>query len=188
MDWCERQATYFTRRTEMLAQLRNSKGKIAGALVLALTMGYLFMPAESEAKEKLYAATDEEIAGAEGAEGAPGQGDPEFRQALIKHMQKRFFKRIGATEEQKEKIGALIDKKVEANQGKREELRKGLESFATLISSPGTNEQAIRDKALALRKLRESLMDDRLETMLSIRALLDDEQKAKLGKRIKAIL
>ena len=172
----------------MLAHLRNSKGKIAGALVLALTMGYLFMPAESEAKEKLYAATDEEIAGAEGAEGAPGQGDPEFRQALIKHMQKRFFKRIGATEEQKEKIGALIDKKVEANQGKREELRKGLESFATLISSPGTNEQAIRDKALALRKLRESLMDDRLETMLSIRALLDDEQKAKLGKRIKAIL
>jgi Spy/CpxP family protein refolding chaperone len=169
----------------MLAQLRNSKGKIAGALVLALTMGYLFMPAESEAKEKLYAATDEGIAG---AEGAPGQGDPEFRQALIKHMQKRFFKRIGATEEQKEKIGALIDKKIEANQGKREELRKGLESFATLISSPGTNEQTIRDKALALRKLRENLMDDRLETMLSIRAMLDDEQKAKLGKRIKAIL
>ncbi|MBX9938212.1 MAG: Spy/CpxP family protein refolding chaperone [Candidatus Obscuribacterales bacterium] len=167
----------------MLAQLRNSKGKILGALVITLTMGYFLLPLE--AKEKLDTNQDESSAG---ASCNLWQGDPEFRQALIKHLQKRFFKKIGATDEQKEKIGALINSKIEANQSKRAELRKELESFADLVSNPGTDEQTIRDKAMVLRKLHQNLMDDRLETMLAVRAMLNDEQKAKLGTRLKALL
>lgn len=167
----------------MLAQLRNSKGRIIGALMMTLTMGYFLLPLE--AKEKLDTSQDESSAG---ASCILLQGDPEFRQALIKHLEKRFFKKIGATEEQKEKIGALINNKIEANQSKREELRKGLESFADLISNPGTDEQTIRDKAMVLRRMHQNLMDDRLETMLAVRAMLTDEQKTKLGTRLKAIL
>lgn len=37
------------------------------------------------------------------------ESDPEFEQAVLKHFEKRFFKRIEATAEQQDKISKLLE-------------------------------------------------------------------------------
>lgn len=54
------------------------------------------------------------------------ESDPEFEQALLKHFEKRFFKRIDATAEQQDKISKLLEAKLAANREKRLASRQAL--------------------------------------------------------------
>lgn len=112
------------------------------------------------------------------------KGDPEFEKALLKHIEKRLFERINATEEQQTKIATLIESKLEANRGKRQSLKEGFKEFIKLSQSADAKDDDIRAKAIELRAMHEALMDDRLDTFLSIRGMLDADQRAKLGNRI----
>ena len=114
--------------------------------------------------------------------------DPEFEKALIKHMEKKFFARIKATPEQRSKIAALVENKMDANSGKRKALRSGFKSLVELIRNPQAKDEEITARAQELRSMHQALMDDRLNTFLAVRALLDDEQKSKLGKRIAKVM
>lgn len=112
------------------------------------------------------------------------KGDPEFEKALLKHIEKRLFERINANEEQQTKIATLIESKLEGNRGKRQSLKEGFKEFIKLSQSADANDDEIRAKAKELRAMHEALMDDRLDTFLSIRGMLDADQRAKLGNKI----
>lgn len=114
--------------------------------------------------------------------------DPEFEKALVKHMERKFFARIKATPEQRSKIAALVESKMETNRGKRDALRSGLKSLVELVRNPQAKDEEITARAHELRNMHQTLMDDRLNTFLAVRALLDDEQKSKLGKRIAKVM
>lgn len=165
---------------------RNSTG-FSGKAKAAVCMGMAMMLAggagwlASEAKER----TADGEALSLGDE--PGC-DPEFEKALVKHMEKKFFARIKATPEQRSKIAALVESKIDANSGKRKALRSGLKSLVELIRNPQAKDEEITALAHELRSMHQALMDDRLNTFLAVRALLDDEQKSKLGKRIAKVM
>lgn len=113
------------------------------------------------------------------------EADPEFADALVKHILKRFYSRIGATEVQKTEITELVISKRAANAAKRKALKDGLKDFMQSSSSmdnSSQSDQSLRDKAHTLRAMHEELMDDRLETFLKIRAMLSAEQKDNLKK------
>lgn len=112
------------------------------------------------------------------------KGDPEFEKALVKHVEKRLFERINATEDQQTKISTLIESKLEANRGKRQALKEGFKDFIKLSQSADANDKDIRAKAQELRAMHDALMDDRLDTFLTIRGMLDNDQRSKLGNRI----
>ncbi len=119
------------------------------------------------------------------ADTALEQADPEFQEAIVKHIIKRFCTRIDATAAQKKEITALVEKRREANSSERAALRAGLKDFmhaaGSLENSP-ESDKSLRDKAASLRVMHEKLMDDRLETFLKIRAMLTSEQKENLKK------
>ena len=109
--------------------------------------------------------------------------DPEFEEALVKHVLKRFFNRIDASESQKSEISELVNNKRVANQAKRAALKAGMRDFLSLASSldnSANSDATLRTKAKELRAMHEVLMDDRLESFLKVRALLSNEQKEKL--------
>ena len=113
------------------------------------------------------------------------EADPEFADALVKHVLKRFYSRIEATDAQKTEITELVMNKRAANAAKRKALKDGLKDFMQSSSSLDNSTQSdktLRDKAHTLRAMHEELMDDRLETFLKIRATLTAEQKDNLKK------
>ena len=150
---------------------------MCAALVLAGGAGWL----ASEAKERTPDGECRSLGDELG-------GDPEFEKALVKHMEKKFFARINATPEQRSKIATLVESKMETNRGKRDALRSGLKSLVELVRNPQAKDEEITARAHELRNMHQTLMDDRLNTFLAVRALLDDEQKSKLGKRIAKVM
>lgn len=109
--------------------------------------------------------------------------DPEFEEALVKHVLKRFFNRIDANDSQKKEISELVNNKRVANQAKRAALKAGMKDFlssASSLDNSASSDATLRAKAKELRAMHEELMDDRLESFLKVRALLSSEQKEKL--------
>lgn len=166
---------------------RKGSTRLSGKAKAAVCMGMALMLAggvgwlASEAKERS-ADGEASVLGDE-----PGS-DPEFEKALVKHMEKKFFARIHATPEQRSKIAALVESKIDANSGKRKALRSGLKSLLELVRNPQAKDEEITARAHELRNMHQALMDDRLNTFLAVRAMLDDEQKSKLGKRIAKVM
>lgn len=116
---------------------------------------------------------------------AAESGDSEFRNALVKHVLKRFYNRIEASDEQKKEISEIVDNRMVANQSKRQAMRAGIKDFFNLSATLDNSQNsaaALKAKAHELRLAHQQLMDDRLETFLKIRALLSDEQRQKLQK------
>ena len=112
------------------------------------------------------------------------ESDPEFEQALLKHIEKRFFKNIGASPEQKEKISKVLENKLNANRGRRQALKEAMAAMVKLAADPGSTDQALIDQAHKARAIKEELADQRLSTFLEVRAMLTDEQKQKLSQRL----
>lgn len=115
-------------------------------------------------------------------------GDPEFEEAVVKHILKRFFNRIDASDSQRKEISELVKNKRTANQAKRETLKAGVKDFlsaATSLDNSDSSDATLRSKAKELRAMHEDLMDDRLESFLKIRSLLSSEQKEKLHNTCK---
>ncbi len=113
--------------------------------------------------------------------------DKDFELALKKHFEKRFFERIKATDEQKEKISSLIDARMEEAKPLREDLRAGALEFTQLLGSD-TSDTTIVDKAHSLREKRDKLMEERLQTLLKVRAILSAEQRKVVSDRLSSII
>ncbi|MFA6207884.1 MAG: Spy/CpxP family protein refolding chaperone [Candidatus Obscuribacterales bacterium] len=118
-----------------------------------------------------------------------GNGDPEFEAAVVKHLLKRFFNRIDASESQRTEISEIVESKRQANRSKRDALKAAMKEFlssAASLDNSETSNDSLRAKAKVLRTMHEELMDDRLESFLKVRSLLSSEQKEKLHNNCKS--
>ncbi len=110
--------------------------------------------------------------------------DPEWESAVRKHVEKRFFNLIDATEVQKTQLDDLFKQRVEGNRQKRDEIKKGVVEIAQLMADDSASDEQIKGKVLEIRKMREQLMDSRVDTALKVRTILTKEQRKIVSDKV----
>lgn len=113
-----------------------------------------------------------------------GLVDPEWESAVRKHVEKRFFNLIDATDSQKVKLDELFEQRCEANRSIREKIKLSAFELANLLGSESATDDQIRTKAEEVRALRSKLSDARLETAIKVRSLLSSEQRKVVSDKI----
>jgi len=114
--------------------------------------------------------------------------DGDFEEAMLKHFEKRFFKRIDASEEQQTALSAIFLKQMQGSRSRREEIRHKLIDLSDSFAADGTSDDQIKEKVLEVRTMREKLMDTRVDTALRVRQVLTPEQRKTIADRIANLL
>jgi Spy/CpxP family protein refolding chaperone len=114
--------------------------------------------------------------------------DGDFEEALLTHVEKRFFRTIDATVEQKAAISDLLLKQVRSTRSDRENMRHKLAALAADAAVDDTSDDTIRAEAKELRQTREKLMDSRLEVALKVRQILTPAQRLIVKERLQTLL
>lgn len=110
--------------------------------------------------------------------------DPEWEGAVRKHVEKRFFNLIEATDSQKAQLDDLFKHQVEGNRQTREQVKKGAVEIAQLMGDDSASDEQIKTKVQEIRKMREQLMDSRVDTALKVRAILTKEQRKIVSDKV----
>lgn len=110
--------------------------------------------------------------------------DPEWESAVRRHVEKRFFNLIDATDSQRNQLDDLFKQTCEGNRSTREKVKQGAIDVATMMADQSANDEQIRNKVAEIRKLREKLMDSRLDTALKVRAILTPDQRKIVSDRV----
>jgi Spy/CpxP family protein refolding chaperone len=114
--------------------------------------------------------------------------DKDFEVAMRKFVAKRFFNRIDATAEQREKLSKIMADTQDETRPWREELRQGLLDLAGLMTDEKTSEDQIKAKVSELRSLHEKVQDRRLQAMLAARKILTNDQRQQLNGKFTELL
>lgn len=114
--------------------------------------------------------------------------DKDFEISLRKFLAKRFFKRIDATDEQKEKLSKIMEETQEETRPDREELRQKARALAEMMQDSKSSDDDIKAKVKELRALHEKVQDRRLTALLAARKILTEEQKQKIHERLKNLV
>jgi Spy/CpxP family protein refolding chaperone len=115
---------------------------------------------------------------------APALIDKDFEIAVRKFVSKRFYHRIDANEEQRQKLDSIWTSTMDSTRPKREQLRQGFVDLSNLMESENATDDQITQKAHELRALHEKIGDERLESILKARKVLTVEQRKKVHDRI----
>lgn len=113
--------------------------------------------------------------------------DKDFEVAVRKHLEKRLYNLIDASDAQQEKISKLLSDRCEETRPEREKLREGLVDLTNMVGGD-TADDAITAKAHELRTMHEQLMDERLKTLLKVREMLSPTQRKIVSDKIVTIL
>lgn len=114
--------------------------------------------------------------------------DRDFEVAVRKFISKRFYNRIDATDEQRQKLDSLWMSTMEATRPNREELRQSALQLSALMATDEATDAQITEKAHELRALHQKVMDQRLDTVLKARKVLTKEQRAKINETISELI
>ncbi len=114
--------------------------------------------------------------------------DKDFETALRKFVSKRFFSRINASDEQRDKLSKIMTETADETRPAREELRQGLLSLNNMMSDEKSSDEMIKAKVQELRALREKVQDKRMSALLEARKILSSEQKQQIHSRINDLL
>jgi Spy/CpxP family protein refolding chaperone len=110
--------------------------------------------------------------------------DGEFEEAMLKHFEKRFFKRIDATEDQQSELSAIFLKQMQGTRSQREAIRHKVIDLSDYCASESATDDQIKEKIAELRAMREKLADSRIEVALKVRKILTAEQRKQISDRI----
>jgi Spy/CpxP family protein refolding chaperone len=113
--------------------------------------------------------------------------DQDFEVAIRKHIERRVYDLIDATDAQREKISQLLSQRQDETRPEREKLREGLADLSQMMAGDA-NDEAIISKAHELRSMHEQIMDERLNTMLKVRTMLTADQRKILSDKVVAVL
>lgn len=114
--------------------------------------------------------------------------DADFENAVRKHFQKRFFNLIDATAEQQAQISKLLAERQEQTRPQREQMRQGVVELSQLMASDSATDDQIREKVAKLKEMRSHIQDERLETVLKVRAQLTPEQRKTISDKVVGII
>ncbi|MBS2009626.1 MAG: Spy/CpxP family protein refolding chaperone [Cyanobacteria bacterium SZAS TMP-1] len=114
--------------------------------------------------------------------------DGDFEEAMLKHFEKRFYRRIDATEEQQTALSAIFLRQMQGSRAQREAIRHKLLDLTDFIAADGSTDDQIKERIAELRGMRDKLMDSRIDTALKVRAILTPEQRKIIADRISSLL
>jgi Spy/CpxP family protein refolding chaperone len=114
--------------------------------------------------------------------------DGDFEEAMLKHFERRFFKRIDATDEQRTTMSEIFLKQMQSSRSQREAIRRKLIDLSDFIAADGSTDEQIKEKVAELRTMHEKLMDTRVDTALKVRQVLTPEQRKTIADRIANLL
>ncbi|MBY0357618.1 MAG: periplasmic heavy metal sensor [Candidatus Obscuribacterales bacterium] len=114
--------------------------------------------------------------------------DKDFEISVRKFISKRFFNRINASDEQRDKLSKIFADTQEQTRPEREKLRQGMLELSGMIADSNTEEQAITNKVQNLRELHNKIMDTRVASALAARKILSPEQRQKIHGRISDLI
>ncbi|HEY9775175.1 MAG TPA: Spy/CpxP family protein refolding chaperone [Planktothrix sp.] len=125
------------------------------------------------------------------ADGAAKTGDlidRDFQDACRRHIERKFFEHINATDDQRTQIDKVVDSTVAETYPLREQLREGLVQLNDLSAKDDTTDDQILQKAHELRALHEQIADKALDAMLKIRKVMTSEQRKQVAGHIDNLL
>lgn len=114
--------------------------------------------------------------------------DKEFETSLRKFVSKRFFNRIDASEDQREKISKIMADTQEQTRPNREQFRRNLLDLSSMMSNEKVGDEEIKQKVAEVRALKQKISDQRLEAALQVRKILSAEQRKKIHHRIAELI
>lgn len=114
--------------------------------------------------------------------------DKEFEGALRKFISKRFFNRIDATPEQRDKISKIMAETQDQTRQDREQFRQGLLDLSSMMTNEKTSDEDIKKQVSDLRALKQKIGDQRLTAALQVRHVLSAEQRQKIHNRISELI
>lgn len=114
--------------------------------------------------------------------------DKDFEVAMRKFVAKRFFNRIDASSEQREKLSKIMADTQDETRPLREELRQGLLDLSGMVADDKVADDQIKAKVQELRTLHEKVQDRRVSAILQARKILTPEQKELINTRITELI
>lgn len=114
--------------------------------------------------------------------------DKDFEVAVRKFISKRFYNRIDATDEQRQKLDSIWMGTMEATRPGREELRQEALQLSALMATDEATDEQITEKAHELRALHQKIMDQRLDSVLKARKVLTKAQRGQINERISELI
>lgn len=114
--------------------------------------------------------------------------DKDFEVALRKFISKRFYNKIDASAEQREKLDSIFANTQEETRPDREHFRQGLLDLSALMSNDKASDEEITKKAHEVRDMRTKIMDKRMAAALEVRKVLTPEQKQKIHDRLSELI
>jgi Spy/CpxP family protein refolding chaperone len=122
------------------------------------------------------------------APGSAGLIDKDFEVALRRFISKRFYNRIDATAEQRQKLDTIWTSTMEATRPQREEVRQEALQLSSLVASDEATDEQITEKAHQLRAAHQKVMDERLNSLLKARKVLTKEQRQQINERLTQLI
>jgi Spy/CpxP family protein refolding chaperone len=110
--------------------------------------------------------------------------DKDFESAMRKFVTRRFFNRIDASEDQRAKLSAIIEKNMDESRPDREQFRQGVLDLSNLMASAEATDEQIKEKAGEVRSMKQKLADRRLSAALEVRKVLTVAQRQKINSRV----
>ena len=114
--------------------------------------------------------------------------DSSFEQCMLQHFEKRFFKRIDATDEQKGKLSTILSSRVEATRPLREKLRHELLAMTDLMAKDDATSEQIKRQQEVIKGIRDQLADERLKSTLQAREVLTPAQRQLIADKVRGFL
>jgi Spy/CpxP family protein refolding chaperone len=114
--------------------------------------------------------------------------DKGFEESLLKHFSKRFYNRIDASDEQRQRLSEILNKRANETRALREQVRAELVKINAMMGEDKTTDEQIVAETQVLKSLRDRLMDERVQSALQVRAALTSGQRAQISQRLNGVL
>jgi Spy/CpxP family protein refolding chaperone len=151
---------------------------IVSLTAISIAAGSVFGPARAQVSDNqtIVASNDEPLV------------DKPFEECLLQHFEKKFFNRIEATGEQREKLSAILSERIGATRPLREKLRHEFLAMTDLMANDTATAKDISSQEKVVMALRDELADERLSTALKVREVLTPAQRQKISNRVHEFL
>lgn len=111
-------------------------------------------------------------------------GDSNWQKQMFERIERRVFRVIHASEDQKEKLTAIFNNTFEQNADLRKELKAKTLDLAKAYADDSVSNDQIKERVTAINDLRAKLRNKRVEALLSAREVLSVKQRQILSERL----
>jgi Spy/CpxP family protein refolding chaperone len=114
--------------------------------------------------------------------------DDRWVNCLKERFESKLFKAISASEEQKTSLAKLVDETIETNKPLRSELSEKAIALTEGMADTNMTDEQLRGIWNEVRSLRVKISENREESLLKARAILNTKQRKILASRVEALI